>query len=153
MQLHKNQSQSFARNAVLPISRSFKSHWGKVLACLAAAVTLAGAAQQQSPQPPSLNPDRPYLRPEANRLPDVNDQMGMREQQMKQQNFEAANAARKKQLAEDSEKLLALAVALKAEVDKTNKDTLSLSVIRKADAIEKLAHNVKEKMKLTIGGS
>ncbi|MDE3187698.1 MAG: hypothetical protein KGM96_09275 [Acidobacteriota bacterium] len=115
-------------------------------------MTLSGAAQQ-SPQPPSPNPDKPYLRPEANRLPDVNDQMEMREQQMKQQSYEAANAARQKQLADDSAKLLALAVALKAEVDKTNKDTLSLSVIRKADAIEKLAHNVKEKMKLTIGGS
>jgi hypothetical protein len=38
-------------------------------------------------------------------------------------------------------------------VDKTTKDTLSLSVIRKAGEIEKLAHNVKEKMKLTVGGS
>jgi hypothetical protein len=44
-------------------------------------------------------------------------------------------------------------MALKAEVDKTNKDMLSLNVIRKADEIEKLAHDVKEKMKLTIGGS
>jgi hypothetical protein len=30
---------------------------------------------------------------------------------------------------------------------------LSLNVIRKADEIEKLAHDVKEKMKLTVGGS
>jgi hypothetical protein len=42
-----------------------------------------------------------------------------------------------------------MAVELKAEVDKTNKDTLSLSVIRKADAIEKLAKTVKDKMKQT----
>ena len=42
-----------------------------------------------------------------------------------------------------------MATDLKAEVDKTTKDTLSLSVIRKADEIEKLAHSVKEKMKLT----
>jgi hypothetical protein len=38
-------------------------------------------------------------------------------------------------------------------VDKTNKDMLSITVIRKADAIEKLAHQVKEKMKLTVGAS
>jgi hypothetical protein len=38
-------------------------------------------------------------------------------------------------------------------VDKTNKDMLSLNVIRKADEIEKLAHSVKEKMKLTVGGT
>jgi hypothetical protein len=44
-------------------------------------------------------------------------------------------------------------MALKAEVDKTNKDMLSLNVIRKADEIEKLAHNVKEKMRLPAGRS
>jgi hypothetical protein len=45
--------------------------------------------------------------------------------------------------------LLKLATDLKTEVDKTTKDTLSLGVIRKADEIERLAHDVKEKMKLT----
>jgi hypothetical protein len=38
-------------------------------------------------------------------------------------------------------------------VDKTSKDTLSLGVIRKAEEIERLAHAVKEKMKLTMGGN
>jgi nitric oxide reductase activation protein len=79
--------------------------------------------------------------------------MRMHEENAKQQNFEAANAERKKQIADDTEKLLKLATDLKAEVDKTNKDTLSLGVIRKADEIEKLAHIVKEKMKLTVGPS
>jgi hypothetical protein len=79
--------------------------------------------------------------------------MEMNQKQTKQQNFEAANTERKRQIAEDSAKLLKLATDLKAEVDKTTKDTLSLSVIRKAEEIEKLAHDVKEKMKLTMGGS
>ena len=83
--------------------------------------------------------------------PDANAQMEMREQQVKQQNFEAANVERKRQIAEDSANLLKLAVELKAEVDNTNKDVLSITVIRKADAIEKLARQVKEKMKLTVG--
>jgi hypothetical protein len=82
-----------------------------------------------------------------------NDQMKMREQQVKKQNYEAANAERRKQLAEDSARLLKLATELKAEVDKTTKDMLSLTVIRKADEIERLAHNMKEKMKLTVGGN
>jgi hypothetical protein len=56
-------------------------------------------------------------------------------------------AGRQKQLVEDTQKLLALANELKAEVDKSTKDTMSLEVIKKADEIEKLAHNVKEKMK------
>jgi len=66
----------------------------------------------------------------------------MQEDQAKQRNVD-----RQKQLVEDTEKLLSLANELKAEVDKSTKDTLSLDVIRKADEIEKLAHNVKEKMK------
>ena len=79
--------------------------------------------------------------------------MEMREQQSKTQNFAAANAERKKQIADDSTKLLKLATDLKAAVDKASKDTLSLEVIRKADDIERLAHSVKEKMKLSVGGS
>lgn len=51
----------------------------------------------------------------------------------------------------ESTHLLAMAVDLKAEVDKTTKDTLSLNVIRKADAIEKLAKTVKAKMRQSSG--
>lgn len=47
--------------------------------------------------------------------------------------------------------LLKLASELKAEIDKTPRDTLSLSVVRKAEEIEHLAHNVQVKMKLTVG--
>jgi len=71
----------------------------------------------------------------------------------KQQSFDAANAARKRQLDEDSARLLKLATDLKAEVDKTNKDVLSMTVIRKADEIERLARGVKEKMKQTEGAN
>ena len=86
-------------------------------------------------------------------IPDANTQSDINAKQSQQQSFEAANTERKKQIEEDSARLLKLATELKAEVDKTNKDTLSLTVIRKADEIEKLAHNVKEKMKLTVGAS
>jgi len=54
---------------------------------------------------------------------------------------------RQKQLVSDTQKLLALATQLKTDVDKSNKDMLSLDVVRKADEIEKLAHSVKERMK------
>jgi nitric oxide reductase activation protein len=60
---------------------------------------------------------------------------------------EQMNADRQKKLVADTAKLLELANELKAAVDKSNKDTLSLDVVRKADAIEKLAHSVKEGMK------
>lgn len=97
------------------------------------------------------NPARPYLMSQADRLPDANDQMKERGQKEKQVSFDAASAERKKELSDESAQLLTLAMALKAEVDKTNKDMLSLNVIRKADEIEKLAHNVRTKMKLTVG--
>jgi hypothetical protein len=57
------------------------------------------------------------------------------------------NDDRQKRLVADTEKLLTLATDLKAQVDKSTKDTLSLDVIKKADEIEKLAHSVKERMK------
>lgn len=59
----------------------------------------------------------------------------------------ARNDDRQKRLVADTDKLLALATELKADVDKTNKDMLSVDVVKKADEIEKLAHSVKEKMK------
>jgi hypothetical protein len=124
----------------------------RTLACLLAIVAFAGTAQpgQQSPTP---NPDKSIHDPALTALPDPNAQMEMRDQQTKQQNYSAANVERRKQIADDTAKLLKLASDLKSEVDKTNKDTLSLGVIRKADEIEKLAHSVKEKMKLTVGQS
>jgi uncharacterized protein YlxW (UPF0749 family) len=56
-------------------------------------------------------------------------------------------SARQKKIAEDSAKLLQMANDLKAEVEKTSKDQMSLEVIRKADEIEKLAHDLKLRMK------
>jgi hypothetical protein len=52
-----------------------------------------------------------------------------------------------KQLADDTAKLLTLANELKAELDKSTKDTLSLGVIKKAEQVEKLAHKVRDEMK------
>lgn len=65
----------------------------------------------------------------------------------KPQKGAAGDTDRKKQITDESAQLLNMALALKAEVDKTTKDTLSLNVIKKADEIEKLAKSVKEKMK------
>lgn len=57
------------------------------------------------------------------------------------------NLQRQEELKKDTEKLLELAMELKQSVDKTDENTLSLEVIKKADQIEKLARSVKEKMK------
>jgi hypothetical protein len=124
----------------------------RAVASLAVMAAL-GASAAAGQQAPARNPDRPYLLPQVNRLPDANDQMLMREQQAGAQSFESANAERHKELAAESIELLALAADLRKEMEKTGKDTLSLEVIRKADEIEKLARDVKAKMKLTIGQS
>lgn len=58
-----------------------------------------------------------------------------------------ANQERAAAVKSDTEKLLKLAVELKASVDKSNENLLSVEVIRKAEEIEKLAHSVKDKMK------
>lgn len=58
-----------------------------------------------------------------------------------------ANRERQAQLHRDTDNLLKLATELKQYVDKTNENTLSLDVVKKAEQIEKLAHSVKEKMK------
>lgn len=52
-----------------------------------------------------------------------------------------------KKMIADTDRLLQLATELKADMDKTTKDTMSIEVIKKADEIEKLAHSVKERMK------
>jgi hypothetical protein len=69
------------------------------------------------------------------------------EPKIEQEQSKLRNTDRQRKLIEDTQKLLNLANELKADVDKSNKDMLSLDVIKKADEIEKLAHSVKEKMK------
>jgi hypothetical protein len=54
---------------------------------------------------------------------------------------------RQKRLVADTDKLLALTTALKEQVDESNKDILSVDMIKKAEEIEKLAHSVKERIK------
>jgi len=49
-------------------------------------------------------------------------------------------------MAEDANKLLDLSKQLKDDVDKAGNDELSVEVIRKAAEIEKLAHDVRQRM-------
>jgi hypothetical protein len=114
-----------------------------------ATASLLALAQEAPPG----SPDRPLIDPVLSKPPDKNAQMKMQQQQqIKNASYQAANIERKRQIADDSSKILELATELKKEVDKTDKDTLSLGVIRKAEMIEKLAKGVREKMKLTAGG-
>jgi hypothetical protein len=129
--------------------------WARLVLILPlfAVATVLATAQNNAQWPLANSTPRPtgILLPAANRLPDANQVMEMREKKAKDQNFAAANALRKKQMADDTDRMIKLIADLKTEIDKASKDELSLTVIRKADEIERLAHNIKEKMKLTAG--
>lgn len=154
MQFRMNQDHLSAPGRARAAGRLAWRHWGRSLACCAAIAAFAGAA---GPGQTNQNPGMPkgIKIPDngAFPLPDANKQMELHDQQIKKNSFEAVNLERKKIIADESALLLKLATELKTEVDKTDKDTLSIPVIRKAETIEKLAHDVKEKMKLTIGAS
>jgi hypothetical protein len=72
------------------------------------------------------------------------------ELQQEKQMEKARNLERQRALKQDTEKLLELATELKQYVDKTNENVLSLEVIKKAEEIEKLAKNVKSRMKESV---
>lgn len=108
-----------------------------------------GLAQESG----QLHPQDSIYSPVITTPPDANARMQMREKQTKRQNFDAVNAERKRQLDDDTMRLLKLATELKAEVAKSGAATLSVEEIQKAELIEKLANGVKEKMKLTVGAS
>jgi hypothetical protein len=63
----------------------------------------------------------------------------------------ALNVQRQKQMVADSDKLLKLAMELNQEVAKANNGALNGDEMHKIAEIEKLAHNVKERMVNGIG--
>jgi hypothetical protein len=110
--------------------RSFASHIYAIIAGLLIAVAGSIAVAQFVPPPPS-----------------------QAEKDMHAQQLKEANKKRQQDLKNDTDKLFQLATELKAAVDKTNENMLSLEVVRKADEVEKLAKRVREKMKETVGSS
>lgn len=105
--------------------------------CIGLLPLLPTAAQSQSAQPPAPKVGITAAPADDN---DARDQVA-RDMAKK------ANQERAAALKADADKLLKLAVELKASVDKSNEHLLSLDVIKKAEEIEKLAHSVKDKMK------
>lgn len=135
------------------IQRAIKS--GAVLLLLTGGMSLSGmaAAQRNNPRtpPPTNQPITPPNTTQPGILPPL-DSPGMSSDggmraRMDAERVKSANDDRRKRLASDVDKLVSLTNQLKADVDKTSKDELSLDVIRKAQEIEKLAHDVQNKMK------
>ena len=128
---------------------------GVMLLLLISGVSLSGvaAAQRgaQRTQPTGTNqPVTPSNTTQPGILPPMDTPGSMDggiRARMEEGRVKTANDDRHKRLASDVDKLLSLTNELKADLDKTNKDELSLDVIRKAQEIEKLAHDVQNRMK------
>ena len=86
----------------------------------------------------------------AQQFPQLGNQ-SQQEREMQDRQLKEANKKRQQDIRDDTDKLFQLATDLKAAVDKSNENTLSLDVIRKAEEVEKLAKKVREKMKDAIG--
>jgi hypothetical protein len=111
---------------------------GGVLASRARVVV---AQIPQSPASSGLPPLAPGIGPAA---ANPNDPSAMR---MKRARQVAADDDRHKRMVSDADKLLELATGLKAEVDKSTANETSVTAFNKADQIEKLAHDVKQRLK------
>jgi ATP-dependent helicase/DNAse subunit B len=68
-------------------------------------------------------------------------------QKMERDRVKALNKERQASLKKDMDKLYQLATELKQAVDKTDENMLSVQVVRKTEEIEKLAKNIRQKMR------
>jgi hypothetical protein len=96
----------------------------------------SGGAYPQVPQGPPQIP--------GTARPDPEDEVTRR---WEHDHEKKANEERFQKIKDDTEKLVTLSNELKDYVAKSNEHTMSLSVIKKAEEIEKLARSVKDKMK------
>jgi len=124
---------------------------GLVLVCvLMASWWREGAVRVQAAAQISTQGQQPGAgqSPPPNHAPGVGepDETDPAQVKVHQQMVLRENDERHKRLEADADRLLALSTELKADVDKTSKDELSLQVIRKAAEIEKLAHDVRQRM-------
>jgi hypothetical protein len=89
--------------------------------------------------------------PAAAPVPQFESRQDPAQKEMQDRMMREANKKRQQDIREDTDKLFQLATELKAAVDKSNENLLSIDVVRKADEVEKLAKKVKEKMKEAVG--
>ena len=108
----------------------------KITTIAAAAVVICGTA---------------FMAPAPAAIPQVESRQDPAQKEMQDRMTREANKKRQQDIREDTDKLFQLATELKAAVDKSNENLLSLEVVRKADEVEKLAKKVKEKMKEAVG--
>ena len=102
-----------------------------------------GSAVMAAQRSPAMNSGRPIDPPSSGVPPVIQPQMS----NPTDAEVQAAKDDRRKKLAADVDRLVLLSNQLKAEVDRTANDQLSLDVIKKVQEIEKLARTVQGRMK------
>jgi hypothetical protein len=112
-----------------------------LVACLL--VALFPAVAQQSGIPTADQQQQPSLDPQFGRRRSSSPEEEKIERDMQKKR----NLERQASLKKDTDRLYQLAGELKQYVDKTNENQLSIAVIKKAEEVEKLAKQVKEKMR------
>jgi len=114
---------------------------------LGAAGALAGRPLIAALQTRGVRTDAPQPRPSPN-APDPNFPSGLKGPQITGPDKKAIDRQNQKEIKEDVTKLYEMAADLKDQVDKTDAtSTLSLSVVKKAQQIEKLAKQIKDRAK------
>jgi|SRR5579859_2046045 len=98
----------------------------------------------------AFHPEKANSITAVNQRPDANRLLEMNARRATLQRFTAANMERKRQIADDSARLLRLASELNAELRRAENEGLPRTATAKVETIEKLAHAVEEKMKLTV---
>ncbi len=112
-----------------------------------ATIFLCGIVGGAGFRPPSVAAQIPPPQTSRPGLGDINHGEESFPGRLAEQAARSRNSDRQKRLVADADKLLSLATDLKVQVDKTDKNMLSVDVVKRAEEIEKLAHSVKERMK------
>jgi hypothetical protein len=120
----------------------------------ACSILLAGPrASAQSAVAPGgqLQMNKADLPTAINQPPDPNAQERSRARRLRQLKFDAVNAARIRQIADETGRLLLLARDLQTQLDRMGAKPLPSLLIREAEVIEKIAHDVQARMTVTVG--
>jgi hypothetical protein len=150
------QHQRNARASEQPVGAWFMRFRFTLCCCIAFACGAAfsahsGVAQGSGSPGGALRMGLADLPTPINRPPDAIAQIKAHMRKAGQQNFDAANALRLRQIADEALQLLVLARDLKSQMEKMGDRPLPSKLLREAEVIEILARDVQTKMTLTVG--
>lgn len=131
--------------------RHLRGFLSPLFVCTCVALAAHAAAAQASVAPGgALIVSKADLPTPINQPPDANVQMMKHQDQDDQKRFDAVNNLRRQRITEEASQLLTLARDLQARLDKVGKDQVPAALIRDSEMIELLAHDVQQKMVLTV---